>query len=132
MNIYSKLHGTTSDRFRIGSKNQTMTVTGQTVDASTAILSNRDATNIVASSTVFFTAYVVGQGTTHTAAYEIKGCYISGTNTLSGYVVNTFVDTANFLEPSITFDLNNVLNISVTGVTGDTVMWTSIIDFFIV
>jgi len=132
MNIYQKIHGTTADRFRIGSKNQSITLVGETIGAVTLALNNRDDVALVSSSTLFFTVYVVGQGTTNTAAYEIKGCYISGTNTLSGYVVNTFVDTGSFIEPVVNFAANNEMTVNVNGLVDETINWTAVVEFIIV
>lgn len=132
MNIYSKLHGTTADRFRIGSNSQTIILTGETTSASSSLLLDRDGTLFVVSSTVFFTMYIVGQGENQTAAYEIKGCYVNSTKTVTGYVVNTFVDSANFIEPSIQFNSNDELEVSCTGVNDDTMLWTANINFVII
>ena len=128
MDTFYKLHGTTVDKFKIGLKNQRIVLTGQTTTASTTDLLDRDEQSYTAESTVFFTAYIVGQGT-NSSAYEIKGCYINGQNGVSGYVVNTFVDTNNFTVPSVTFDNSGNLTVTVTGKAGDTINWTATIDF---
>ena len=125
--IYTKLHGTTTDKFKIGLKNQRVTLSGTTVNAISAILFDRDGLQYVAESTVFFTAYIVGKGA-NTAAYEIKGCYLQGTTTISGYVTNTFVDTNNFIEPTISFSSNGEMTVNCTGTTADTIDWTAVID----
>ena len=128
MDTFYKLHGTTVDKFKIGLKNQRIVLTGQTTTGSTATLLDRDSQNYTAESSVFFTAYIIGQGT-DSAAYEIKGCYISGVSGVSGYVVNTFVDTNSFTPPVITFSSNGNLTVSVTGLASDTINWTATIDF---
>jgi hypothetical protein len=128
MDTFYKLHGTTVDKFKIGLKNQRIVLTGQTTTTSTATLLDRDGQNYTVESSVFFTAYIIGQGT-NSAAYEIKGCYISGVSGVSGYVVNTFVDTNSFTPPAITFDNSGNLTVTVTGQAGDTINWTATIDF---
>ena len=128
MDTFYKLHGTTVDKFKIGLKNQRIVLTGQTTTGSTATLLDRDSQNYTAESSVFFTAYIIGQGT-DSAAYEIKGCYISGVSGVSGYVVNTFVDTNSFTPPVITFSSIGNLTVSVTGLASDTINWTATIDF---
>ena len=128
MDTFYKLHGTTVDKFKIGLKNQRIVLTGQTTTGSTATLLDRDSQNYTAESSVFFTAYIIGQGT-DSAAYEIKGCYISGVSGVSGYVVNTFVDTNSFTPPVITFSSSGNLTVSVTGMASDTINWTATIDF---
>jgi len=128
MDTFYKLHGTTVDKFKIGLKNQRIVLTGQTTTGSTATLLDRDSQNYTAESSVFFTAYIIGQGT-DSAAYEIKGCYISGVSGVSGYVVNTFVDTNSFAPPVITFSSSGNLTVSVTGLASDTINWTATIDF---
>ena len=125
--LYTKLHGTTTDRFKIGLKNQRVTLSGSTIDTATAELLDRDGLKYTAESTVFFTVYIVGKGA-NTAAYEIKGCYLQGTTTISGYVTNTFVDTNNFQEPTITFDADGEMTITCTGVDTDTISWTAVVD----
>jgi len=128
MDTFYKLHGTTVDKFKIGLKNQRIVLTGQTTTGSTATLLDRDSQNYTAESSVFFTAYIIGQGT-DSAAYEIKGCYISGVGGVSGYVVNTFVDTNSFTPPAITFSSSGNLTVTVTGLASDTINWTATIDF---
>lgn len=125
--IYTKLHGTTADKFKIGLKNQRVTLSGTTTNTASIELLDRDGLKYTTESTVFFTAYIIGRGT-NTAAYEIKGCYLQGTTTVSGYVTNTFVDTDNFTEPTINFNSNGEMTLSVTGVGTDTINWTAIID----
>lgn len=132
MDIYQKSHGTTTDRFKIGSKNQTMTLTGVTEGAELVVLTNKDSVDLVASSTVFFTIYVLGQGTTNTAAYEIKGCYVSGSNTLTGNAVTTFKDTGNFNEPVVDVDGNNTITVSCIGLENEMILWTALINFITV
>jgi len=126
--LYTKLHGTTADRFKIGLKNQRVTLSGSTTNTATAELLDRDELKYTAESTVFFTAYIIGQGT-NVAAYEIKGCYLQGTTTISGYVTNTYVDTANFTEPTINFDSLGEMTIVCTGINADIINWTAVIDF---
>jgi hypothetical protein len=128
MDTFYKLHGTTVDKFKIGLKNQRIVLTGQTTTGSTATLLDRDSQNYTAESSVFFTAYIIGQGT-DSAAYEIKGCYISGVGGVSGYVVNTFVDTNSFTPPVITFSSSGNLTVTVIGLASDTINWTATIDF---
>lgn len=125
--IYTKLHGTTTDRFKIGLKNQRATLSGTSVNTASIELLDRDGLKFTADSTIFFTAYVVGKGV-NTAAYEIKGCYLQNTTTISGYVTNTFVDTNNFTEPTITFNEDGVMTVTCTGVGTDTISWTAVID----
>ena len=126
--LYTKLHGTTTDRFKIGLKNQRVTLSGTTTNTATTELLDRDGLKYTAESTVFFTAYIVGKGT-NVAAYEIKGCYLQGTTTISGYVTNTYVDTNNFSEPTISFNSDGVITVTVTGVDTDVIHWTAVIDF---
>jgi hypothetical protein len=126
--VYTKLHGTTADRFKIGLKNQRVTLSGVTDEGSASIvLLDRDGLKCSVDSTVFFTAYIIGKGV-NTAAYEIKGCYLQGTTIVSGYVVDTFVDTAGFVEPSINFNTAGEFTITCTGVIGDAITWTAVID----
>ena len=125
--LYTKLHGTTTDRFKIGLKNQRITLSGTTVNTATTELLDRDGLKYTAESTIFFTAYIIGKGT-NTAAYEIKGCYLQGTTTISGYVINTYVDTNNFIEPTITFNSDGDITLTCTGVATDTIAWTAVID----
>jgi hypothetical protein len=132
MSVYTKLHGTTTDAFKIGLKNEKITLTGITVSNNTTILLNRDNQKHTIDSTVFFTAYIIGRSLTNTAAYEIKGCYLSGTTTVTGYVVNTYVDSASFTDPTMSFDNSGELTVQCTGITGDTVNWTASIDFVMV
>jgi hypothetical protein len=126
--LYTKLHGTTTDRFKIGLKNQRVTLSGNTTNTASVELLDRDGLKYTAESTVFFTAYIIGNGT-NTAAYEIKGCYLKGTTTISGYVTNTFVDTNSFNEPTITFDSNGEITVTCVGVGTDVIDWTAVIDF---
>ena len=126
--IYTKLHGTTTDRFKIGLKNQRVTLSGVTSNTATAELLDRDSLKYTVESTVFFTAYIIGQGV-NVAAYEIKGCYLQGTTTISGYVTNTYVDTADFIEPTINFNSSGEMTVTCTGADTDTINWTAVIDF---
>ena len=126
--IYTKLHGTTADRFKIGLKNQRVTLSGTTTNTATEELLDRDGLKYTVESTVFFTAYVIGQGV-NVAAYEIKGCYLQGTTTISGYVTNTYVDTADFNEPTINFNSLGEMTVNCTGLDTDTINWTAVIDF---
>ena len=129
--VYTKLHGTTTDRFKIGLKNQRAILSGITANTANVELLDRDSLKFIAESTLFFTAYIVGKGV-NTAAYEIKGCYLQGTTTISGYVTNTFVDTNNFQEPIINFDSNGEMTITCTGVDTDTINWTAVIDVVLI
>lgn len=129
MDSYQKLHGTTVDSFKIGVNNQRITLTGQTTTGSAAVLLDRNGQSYTATSTVFFTAYIVGTGT-NTAAYTIKGCYIPGSG-VNGYVVDTFVDTNNFTRPTVTFS-SDVLTLTVTGQAADTINWTATVDLIII
>jgi len=126
--IYTKLHGTTADRFKVGLKNQRVTLSGITTNTATVELLDRDELKYTADSTVFFTAYIIGKGS-NVAAYEIKGCYLQGTTTIAGYVTNTYVDTASFAEPTINFDSLGEMTIVCTGINADTINWTAVIDF---
>ncbi len=126
--LYTKIHGTTTDRFKIGLKTERVNLSGSTTGNSTTTLTNRDNQNHTVNSTVFFTAYIVGQGTTNVAAYEIKGCYLQGTTTVTGYVTNTYVDQSDFTEPVVSFDTNGVMTVECTGVADDSVNWTASID----
>ena len=94
----------------------------------TKLFTDRDGLKYKSESTVFFTAYIVGKGT-NVAAYEIKGCYLQGTTTISGYVTNTYVDTNNFTEPTISFNSDGDITVTVTGVGTDVINWTAVIDF---
>jgi hypothetical protein len=125
MDSYQKLHGTTVDSFKIGVNNQRITLTGQTTTGSAAVLLDRNGQSYTATSTVFFTAYIVGTGT-NTAAYTIKGCYIPGSG-VNGYVIDTFVDTNNFTRPTITFP-GDILTLTVTGQSADTINWSATVD----
>ena len=60
--LYTKLHGTTTDRFKIGLKNQRVTLSGRTVNTASTELLDRDGLKYTAESTVFFTAYIIGKG----------------------------------------------------------------------
>ena len=124
---YAKLHGTTVDRFKIGLNNQRVSLTGVTSGVNQSQLVDRDGNNLIVSSTVFFTAYVVGRGE-NTAAYEIKGCYLQGTTTVTGYVVDTFVDTADFTAPTISFNISGEMTLTCFGVQDDTISWTAVVD----
>ena len=126
--IYTKLHGTTADRFKIGLKNQRVTLSGTTTNTATEELLDRDGLKYTVESTVFFTANVIGQGI-NVATYEIKGCYLQGTTTISGYVTNTYVDTADFNEPTINFNSLGEMTVTCTGADTDTINWTAVIDF---
>ena len=129
--IYTKLHGTTTDRFNIGLKNQRAILSGYTTNTASTTLLDRDGLKYTAESTIFFTAYIVGKGI-NTAAYEVKGCYLQGTTTISGYVTNTFVDTNNFQEPTINFNSDGEMTVSCTGVGTDTINWTAVIDVVLI
>lgn len=124
---YTKLHGTTTDRFKVGQKNQRVTLTSTSVDAESVSLLDRDSSSFATNSTVFFTAYIVGKGS-NVAAFEIKGCYVFGTTSVTGYVVNTFVDSSGFTEPSISFSSLGEMTVTCTGILGDTIDWTALLD----
>ena len=124
---YTKLHGTTTDKFKIGLKNQRVTLSGTTANTASVELLDRDGLKYTDDSTIFFTAYIVGKGV-NIAAYEIKGCYLQGTTTISGYVTNTFVDTNNFQEPTINFDADGEMTVTCIGVGTDTIAWTAVVD----
>jgi hypothetical protein len=125
--LYTKLHGTTTDRFKIGLKNQRVTLSGTTINTASTELLDRDGLKYTAESTVFFTAYIIGKGN-NTAAYEIKGCYLEDTTTISGYVINTYVDSNNFTEPTISFNSDGDITLTCTGVDTDIIAWTAVID----
>jgi hypothetical protein len=112
-------------------KNHRATLSGITNNTANTELLDRDGLKFTAESTIFFTAYIVGKGV-NTAAYEIKGCYLQGTTTISGYVTNTFVDTNNFTEPTINFNENGEMTINCTGVGTDTINWTAVIDVVLI
>lgn len=126
--LYTKLHGTTTDRFKIGLKTERVNLSGTTTGIGAVVLKNRDNQNHTVASTVFFTAYIVGQGVDNVAAFEIKGCYLQGTTTVTGYVTNTYVDQAGFREPTVTFDSSGTMTVECKGVTGDDINWTASID----
>ncbi len=126
--IYAKLHGTTVDRFKIGANNQRINLTGVSSGLDEAQLVDRDGNNFTVSGTAFFTAYIVGRGEENTAAYEIKGCYLQGTTVLNGYVVDTFVDTADLPEPDINFESDGTMTLTCFGVTDDTINWSAVVD----
>lgn len=128
--IFQKLHGTTVDKFSIGNKNQTVTLTGTTTTTSGVQLLDRDAQSLIVDSAVFFSAYIAGTGS-NVAAYEIKGCYVIATNSINGYATTTYVNTANIQDPHITFD-NGELVVTVYGLNGDTINWTSVINLVLV
>ena len=132
MNIYSKIHGTTADRFRIGTKNQRITLVGETTSESSVQLAGREIATFTASSTLFFTAYIIGQGTTTIAAYEIKGCYTNSSINSPGNVVVTFINTNNLNDPIVSFNENKEFSIVCPGAENETVSWTAIVDFVIV
>jgi hypothetical protein len=127
LEIFSKLHGTTTDKFKIGLKNQRITLTGQSSGAESIQLNNRDDAVYTADSSVFFTAYVIAQGT-NTAAFEIKGCYVFGVTGTTGYVVNTYVDTGSFTDPVITFSAQGLMSMTCTGLDADDINWTAVVD----
>lgn len=126
--IYAKLHGTTVDKFKIGINNQRISLTGVSSGLDESQLVDRDGNNFTVSSTVFFTAYIVGRGTENTAAYEIKGCYLQGTTIVNGYVVDTFVDTADLPEPEINFGSDGTMTLTCFGVVDDTINWSAVVD----
>lgn len=129
--IYSRLDGTTTDRFKIGRNNQRVILTGQTNGAVTTDLVDRYSLKHTTNSTAFFTAYIVGKGN-ELATFEIKGCYIYGTSTVAGFVTNTYSNTADFPEPTVAFNFSGELTLQCTGVAGDNVSWTAIVDFVLV
>lgn len=131
LEIFSKLHGTTTDKFSIGQKNQRITLTGLSSGAESVELLDRDSGSYRADSSVFFTAYVIAQGT-NTAAFEIKGCYVSGTTGTTGYVVNTYVDTGSFTDPEVTFSSSGQMSVTCTGLAADDIRWTAVVDLVLV
>lgn len=128
-NTFSKLHGTTVDKFSVGTKNDRVTLTGSSVNAATADLKDRDGNSHTAGSTVFFTAYIIGKSSTGTAAFELKGCYVAGTTSVSGAVANTYVNTSGFPLPTISFSSGGVMFLTCTGVLGHTTAWSATVDF---
>ncbi len=132
MQVYTKLHGTTADSFKIGSHSERINLTGVTVGATTSTLLNRDNQKYTADTTVYFTAFIIGIGSESVASYEIKGCYIQGANAVTGTVVTTYVDSAGFVEPTVSFNNSGELTVECTGVAGTTVNWTASIDFVMV
>ena len=127
MDTFSKLHGTTVDRFQIGTKSQRFTLTGTNSGADTVSLLDRDGNTYTADATVFFTAYIVGTDTAN-AAFLIKGCYINGSSGVSGYVTDTFVNTNGVSIPSVSFNSSGVMTIACTGLVGQNLTWSAAID----
>jgi hypothetical protein len=126
--ILQKIHGTTTDRFQVGGKSQQIVLTGKNTDADTVALKNRENTPITTNSTTFFTAYLLGQAT-DLAAFEIKGCYVKDQAGLTGLVVNTFLNTNEIPVPEITFSSTGTLTINCTGLAGQNIQWSGIVDF---
>lgn len=124
---YTRLHGTTVDKFKIGDNSQRITLTGTADSAGSFDLADRDNQNFVANTTIFFTAYIVGKGN-HFAAFEVKGCYIHGTTTVAGYVVDTYVNSGDLAEPEFTFDALGNMTVSCPGAVNDVISWTAVID----
>jgi hypothetical protein len=131
LEIFSKLHGTTTDKFSIGQKNLRITLTGLSSTAESVELLDRDSGSYQTDNSVFFTAYVIAQGT-NTAAFEIKGCYVSGTTGTTGYVVNTYVDTGGFTDPIVTFSSSGQMSVTCTGLAADNIRWTAVVDLVLV
>lgn len=127
MDLYQKLHGTTVDSFKVGTKSQRITLTGTNTGADTVDLVDRDANKYTADSTVFFTIYLVAKDT-DTAAFEIKGCYIAGVAGVSGSVTNTFVNSNSIPAPIVNFSSSGTMTISCTGIAGQNLAWTAAID----
>ena len=132
MSVYTKLHGTTTDAFKIGLKNERITLTGTTVSNASSTLLNREGQKYTVDSTVFFTAYIIGVGSSSVASYEIKGCHISGSTNVTGQVVTTYIDSSEFTEPTISFNSAGELTVQCTGIIGDSINWTASIDFVMV
>lgn len=128
-NTFSKIHGTTVDKFSVGTKNDRVTLTGSTVDAAAADLKDRDGNNHTAGSTVFFTAHIIGRSSSGTAAFELKGCYVAGTTSVTGSVLNTYVNTSAFPSPTISFTSGGLMTLTCTGVAGQTTAWSATVDF---
>jgi hypothetical protein len=127
MDTFSKLHGTTVDRFQIGTKSQRITLTGTNSGADTISLLDRDGNAYTADATVFFTAYIIGTDAAN-AAYLIKGCYINGTSGVSGYVTDTFVNSNGNPNPTVSFNSSGVMTIACTGLVGQNMSWTATVD----
>lgn len=128
-NTFSKLHGTTVDKFSVGTKNDRVTLTGSTVDAASASLVDRDGNQHTLTSTSFFTANIIGRSASETAAFEIRGCYVAGTNTVTGTVNTTYVNSLNFPLPTIAISTLGVMTLTCTGISGHTTNWTATVDF---
>lgn len=128
--IFQKIHGTTVDRFSIGNNNQTISLTGQTMSTAYTQLLDRNAQSFTVDSAVFFSAFIAGTGT-NTAAYEIKGCYTLADDSIKGYAVTTYADTANIAEPVVSFS-DGEINVSVAGAAGDTMTWSAIVNLVLV
>jgi hypothetical protein len=127
MDTYQRLHGTTVDSFQIGTKSQRITLTGVNSGTDTVDLLDRDSEKYAADSTIFFTVYLIARDT-DTAAFEIKGCYISGVSGVSGSVTNTFVNSNSIPTPTVNFNSSGVMTISCTGLTGQNLAWTAVVD----
>lgn len=127
MDLYQKLHGTTVDSFKVGTKSQRITLTGTNTGADTVDLVDRDANKYTADSTVFFTIYLVAKDT-DTAAFEIKGCYIAGVAGVSGSVTNTFVNSNAIATPTVNFTTSGLMSISCLGIIGQNLSWSATID----
>jgi hypothetical protein len=129
-NTFLKLHGTTVDTFSIGSKTESITHSGTTVNTGSTTLVDREGNQYTASGTVFFTAYIVCQASGgQTGAFEIKGCYLSGVSGVSGAVTNTFVNTSTIPAPTISFNTSGLMSIGVSGISSATLNWTARVDF---
>lgn len=128
--IFQKLHGTTVDRFGIGNNNQTIILTGTTTSVNGVQLLDRDAQSFSVDSAVFFSAHIAGTGT-NVAAYEIKGCYLLSNDSMNGYTVTTYTNTADVQDPVITFN-NGEITVTAHGATGDTINWTAVINLVLV
>jgi hypothetical protein len=126
--LYTRLHGTTTDSFKIGFNNERVIVSGQTVNNLSATLVDRNSQQPALKSTAFFTANVIAKGVTGVASFELKGSYIQGTTVAGGYVVTTFLNNANFSEPIVTFTAQGIMNLICIGKQGDTIAWTALVD----
>lgn len=127
MDIFQRLHGTTTDQFKIGSKSQRIVLTGVNQANDTVALTDRFGNQYTADSTIFFTAYLIGQDT-DTVSLELKGSYIQGTTGASGTVVTAFVNTNNIPLPTVNFNSSGTLSIDCTGILGQNLKWTCVVD----
>jgi len=127
MDTFARIHGTTVDKFQIGTKSQRITLSGTTTGSNNVDLLDREGEKYTADSTVFFTAYILGQGSDVFAA-EIKGCYINGVPGVSGTVVNVYIDSFGFVNPTIFFTNSGTMTVNCTGILGQNINWSATID----